>query len=622
MHAKKMLVFIVLGVGGAVLMCLAYTSQGHLFWIQSFVDGSFSAPREYYVLKTSGCKIPNFDPMDKTVEGLYRYRSFYTCSGRPSFIVQKDSTLLVDAKTLKKYYHMKPKNVICFYKPIFRDEKQDVPDEKIVFGARTRVRFGLPLSAEYIVLECIHKGQKFHEEILLVPILKSEVEDRCERAAENLDPSVERLNVVFLGLDSVSRLNSLRHLKETRRYLEENFDPIELLGYNKLGDNSFPNQVPLLTGRLDKEVMASSPDRFFDNQSFVWKTYADLGYRTLFMEESPRYGLFNYLNKGFRKIPTDYYTRPAILAIDSSRDKRFVGMGQPCVGAKPQTVMYLDYTLSLLSLLGDRSYFTYTWISDVTHDDLNSAGYADIPFRRMFENLDEAGVMNSSLVIFLSDHGMRYGPLRTTLMGKYEDRLPFCFLMFPASFKAKHPEAMKNLRINQHRLTTHFDVHATLVELANLQLPNATYTTKHGTSLLHEIPEDRTCEDASITPHWCCCHESGSLPTKSKLSKRLAIFLVGTINKWLSDQAPGKCKALRLKSVTDVRKVLGGDSADVDYYWVTITTLPGNAILEGTVGVNETGTYFVDRVSRLNWYGGQSNCVSIHALELYCYCKR
>jgi len=38
---------------------------------------------------------------------------------------------------------------------------------------------------------------------------------------------------------------------------------------------------------------------------------------------------------------------------------------------------------------------------------------------------------------------------------------------FPPSFEKTHPEAMKNLRTNVRRLTTPFDVHATLHDIAN-----------------------------------------------------------------------------------------------------------------------------------------------------------
>ena len=39
--------------------------------------------------------------------------------------------------------------------------------------------------------------------------------------------------------------------------------------------------------------------------------------------------------------------------------------------------------------------------------------------------------------------------------------------VFPPSFEKKYPDAMKNLRTNAHRLSTPFDIHATLRDIYN-----------------------------------------------------------------------------------------------------------------------------------------------------------
>ncbi|XP_040069877.1 uncharacterized protein LOC120842768 [Ixodes scapularis] len=586
------------------------------------VDKDLDTRRPGYAVYTAGCKIPDFNPFHWTVASIYRKQHMYACPGRPSFIKLVGNVPSINEVNLWDYYQKEPKSVVCFYQDITRNENKTVPDSEVLYSTRTRLVFGVPLLKERVFVECSSAGAKFHEEFLIVPVLKESVETRCEEATARANSSAERLNVVIIGLDSVSRLNSLRHLKKTRSFLFDNFDVIELYGYNKVGDNSFPNQLPLLTGLSDKEVLSLSPDRYYDNQDFIWDTYADLGYRTLFMEESPRFGLFNYFSNGFREIPTDYYTRPAILAIDTSKQKRFIGGGKGCVGSRVQTEMYLEYTTSLLSFLGNRSYFTYTWISDVTHDNLNSAGYADTPFLRAFERLQKNGVMNKSLVVFLSDHGMRYGPIRRTLVGKYEDRLPFAFLMFPPEFRRKYPEAVRNLKINQYRLTTHYDLHATLLELANFPNRNSSFKTSHGLSLLHEIPESRTCKEASIDAHWCCCHETGDFPAAHRLSRKMARFVLGTVNGWLQEGAPGKCKTLRLQNLIDVYEVSVDPNGDSRYFWVTLSATPGGAFLEATVAVNSTEGMSAERVSRLDWYGAQSSCVKSHFLELYCVCKK
>ena len=40
-------------------------------------------------------------------------------------------------------------------------------------------------------------------------------------------------------------------------------------------------------------------------------------------------------------------------------------------------------------------------------------------------------------------------------------------IRFPPSFEKNHPEAMKNLRTNAQRLTTPFDIHATLHDVVD-----------------------------------------------------------------------------------------------------------------------------------------------------------
>ena len=49
--------------------------------------------------------------------------------------------------------------------------------------------------------------------------------------------------------------------------------------------------------------------------------------------------------------------------------------------------------------------------------------------------------------------------------GKLEERNPFMSIRFPPSFEKDHPAAAKNLRTNAHRLSTPFDIHATLRDI-------------------------------------------------------------------------------------------------------------------------------------------------------------
>ncbi|XP_064460040.1 uncharacterized protein LOC135370262 [Ornithodoros turicata] len=572
-----------------------------------------------YVVDTEGCRIPDFDPFDDSVIDCYKPVSPYKCDARPSFIQQKGNVLLLDTHILKIHYNITPEHLRCTYSIIKRNDSIGNSDYVTVYGGRRILQFGRPIRAEYVRVRCKHAAAAtLVDDFFMFPVLKADVEHRCE----NAKPSKDHMNIVFLGLDSVSRLNSLRQLRKTRKYLYENLDPIELYGFNKAGDNSFPNQLAMLTGQSEAEGNAVCRKGFYDDQQLIWKTYSQMGYRTMFLEETPRFGLFTYLCKGFHQNPTDYYPRPFMIALElSGVQAHNISSGPYCVGSRLQSTMYLEYTTSLLALLRDRPYFTYTWLSDLSHDELNSAGYADQLLRNTLETLSNTGILNRSLVILLSDHGLRYGAIRGTLMGKYEDRLPFSFFLFPPSFRKEYPEVMQNLRINQHRLTTPYDVHATLLELTTFPrtMAEPQFPTERGLSLLHEIPRERTCSSASIPPHYCCCRTHEDKSICNALAWSIAKFLVRDVNEKLDKDAPGLCETHRLVAVLDVRKISTGGGTD--YFLVTVSTTPGEVIIEGTVGVVGNGNFTVDNISRLTLYRGQSHCARTRLAIKLCVCK-
>ena len=84
-----------------------------------------------------------------------------------------------------------------------------------------------------------------------VPI-KPEVEKRSQNTGKNR----QRLSVLVLGVDAVSRLNFYRQMPKTKSVLES-MHAIELLGYNGIGFGKLPNLFPLLSGlsrpELDKQ---------------------------------------------------------------------------------------------------------------------------------------------------------------------------------------------------------------------------------------------------------------------------------------------------------------------------------------------------------------------------------
>ena len=111
-----------------------------------------------------------------------------------------------------------------------------------------------------------------------------------------------------------------------------------MYGYGRVGDNTYPNVMALLTGQLAEE----RPSGAIDRAPFLWKDFSAAGYRTLQVEDYfVDNQIFNIkladdLNSphGFVSVPTDYYFRPLGVAMHAShslldwRDKE----GRKCTG--------------------------------------------------------------------------------------------------------------------------------------------------------------------------------------------------------------------------------------------------------------------------------------------------
>ena len=55
------------------------------------------------------------------------------------------------------------------------------------------------------------------------------------------------------------------------------------------------------------------------------------------------------------------------------------------------------------------------------------------------------------MIIFSSDHGNRFSTMRTSLTGRYEERLPLQLVVFPEWFQQKHHTLYKAFQVKWHR---------------------------------------------------------------------------------------------------------------------------------------------------------------------------
>jgi hypothetical protein len=499
------------------------------------------------------------------------------------------------------------------------------------------------IKEEFVKVTCSVDNQVVYKSYHAFIPTKLEVEKYCQDTRENMSShNRERLSVLILGMDAVSRLNFHRQMPRTESLLRK-IHAIELLGYNKVADNTFPNLVPVLSGLSEKELQDTCwPDKSapFDNCSWIWKNFSAAGYRTAFGEDATWMGLFTYMKHGFSEQPTHYYVRTLLEKAESDIGHKHQMNAYLCIGSKMSAAVLLDYISDFAVTMSSKDSFAFFWGASLTHDFLNYPSLGDDLHERFLNQLLDTGSLNHTVFILMSDHGIRWGGIRETYQGRLEERLPFVFFVFPRWFRNLYPMAIANLNKNTRRLTTPFDVYETLLDILNLeQIENESIQKRskeldkakpkpRQTSLFLPVHKSRTCSEAGIDPHWCTCQSSKPLPVGDATVKNMSLILVEHINSLLKPY--GECSQLQLAEVKNANveyplEHLNNKTKDhgLKDYVLVVRTIPGDALFEATVRhhIGNSSVQVAGVVSRINTYGSQSSCVTDFHMKLYCYCK-
>ncbi|CAL8139310.1 unnamed protein product [Orchesella dallaii] len=321
----------------------------------------------------------------------------------------------------------------------------------------------------------------------------------------------DHLNIILFGLDGVSRMNFIRLMRSSYRFLTTKLNPIELHGYNSLASSTLINSLGFLTGlnlSTVRKTCWNTSKSYFDSCPWIWKNYSLKGYTTLFAEDY--YSVFGYHLGGFQNQPTDYYLFPFGRWIDSF---------SKCIGNNTFLNFIEHYAKVATSKLKNVPSFQMYWCGR-TYTSPADPFYIDESLKNLLTFWKDSGIFNKSAVILLSDHGYKQEPVLQNKQGILENQMPFAFLLFPKWFQMKYKEAYQNLVDNQWRLTTPFDLHEMLVDLLNLEdnlskdklqervdslpshLAKGRATSK---SLFLPIPKDRDCQTAGVDEMWCVC---------------------------------------------------------------------------------------------------------------------
>ncbi|KAL1484607.1 hypothetical protein MTO96_032511 [Rhipicephalus appendiculatus] len=571
------------------------------------------------VFDTPGCAMPLYPSFHQTIRHANQtdISLSWRCPGRRATVVyRRGRALYLNATRLSEYYGTgSAAHAVCTYREVLRNETSGVPhDTGYKLGPSRAMVFGKELEEEFVAVECVAGIETLFTDYFLIPQLKSITDRMLGKRRVGL------MNVLVLGIDSTSRMNFNRHMKRTRRLLLGELNAFELLGYNKVGDSSFGNQIPLLMGKPADEVKGIFRDGNLDDLLLLWNLYSAQGYGTLFLEEMPCYSLFTYPNyRGFRKPPTDYYPVPVLHAMEENG-----GIDMYCAGSRLKTQVLLEYLRDVLELNADNGIplFSYVWLSDVPHSNDHALLVLDDPVHDLLRHMQKRRAFRDTVLVMLSDHGARFGSNRATVIGRHEDKTPFAYLVLPRSFLRRHPGAAVNLEVNQRRLVTAYDVHSTLVDLLRYAgtVSNASLSADRGLSLLGHVPPERNCSGALVPVEFCECVAAGvDLDEQSSLVQSFAKFVVEYLNRLNEANFPTMCVRWQLASVTDAFALDGRRSGVLTLRVVVLTEPVAHFEAYGEVhdGLVERRMLFVQR---LDWYANHTGCLPPSLWQKLCYC--
>lgn len=465
-------------------------------------------------------------------------------------------------------------------------------------------------------------------------------------------PGTIPLNVALIMFDSTSAVNFQRKMPRSLDYLVKNMNSILFRGETIVGDGTTAQLAALLTGKAEKQqsearkrIYSSNP---VDSWRWIFRDFKNVGYATMFSEDSPHLASFNLRLKGFRDPPTDHYARPFWLeASKLMRSRRL------CLNSRPAHNESFNYLLSFFRRYQNTPKFAFSSLADISHNDVNTIGFADEDLKVTLETMQRESILNNTLLIIFSDHGPRFSAFRKSVQGKLEERFPFMSFTLPEWFQDKYPELQNNLLHNSRVLTSPFDVYATLRHI--LSYPQYPKEILVGQSLFSRIdPKNRTCASAGVADHWCPCLDLEEVGTNESVVMELADFVVLHINNLTSqsDELVNMCQRLKLKEVSSAFREMPNeamqrfqrstrDSRDTcdgceavlgkkshnslvkdTLYQLQIVTFPNRGFYEATVRMKKGVPSLVGDISRIDAYKDQPYCLmeDFPLLRKYCYC--
>lgn len=556
-----------------------------------------------FTVNTPKCQIPEYKIEDFGMVDQITYQNYIPCMNIPPL-----TEAIFDFNLRRYKLRIKIRsNYKCYFGEDSLNAKDFLNDEVL-----------LKSNSESVIVKCFNDDQKEIYRILhiLLPY-KPELETRIQKWAS---VTKKPPSVLIFGIDTMSRLNFFRTMKSTAKTVLDDENTWFLLeGYNKVGQNTFPNLMAVLKGWDEHEIseVCNEKNNYLDDFCpLIWKDFEKNGYVTGYAEDFEEYSTFYFKKMGFRNRPTDYYFLPTF---KGSNDRNTDN--EKCIGYKYVPEMVYEYGIEFLERFKNTPYFGIFWTNEFSHNDVSEPTSMDSKVAEYIRYLISGDILNNTIVFLMSDHGIRFGTSRLTpKVGAQEDFMPLMLIRLPDWMKKERPDIVRALKANRNLLTSAFDTHMTLKYILGLSGDvNPSYRPQ-GCPLcqsLFKVVKERDCPMAGIPYMFCACENSYTI-CESEITSKVVQTVMDSLNYNISKhnkESETKCKVLDFDSEKPVNCSLRSDG----YFKILFHILP-EGVVESYV---ENGPNLsVETIQRLDStkLSKLQMCSIERSLMDFCYC--
>ncbi|BFZ21857.1 hypothetical protein BsWGS_24896 [Bradybaena similaris] len=545
--------------------------------------------------------------------------------------ITQDNTLMVNKSKVEEYMQITDLQQ-CRYRHIFPDKLNSNNYTYSEWSQPFTDFITVSQDAEFLKVECTNNKSEIVSKTFYSLIPRKEQYDEKDSLhfKKHFLSSAPRetLNIIMIGIDSLSRNQFLRACNETYSYLMDTLNSFDMTMHSQMGNSMSSNMWPLFAGYSEEDVKNWCSNRSStENIRLIWRNFGNAGYRTLFTEDNPADGYCQDFSKCCPHPSARYDMRPLTLAMHSNRD--MYARNYYCSGNQLDMTIHLSYLRKFLDFFHDKPVFAVAMLTRPTIKDPASAKIFDEHLLNFYKSLNQDHHINRSLIVSFSGRGIQHGSLRNSVNGDVESKTPFTVLTFPDWFLKKYPDVAGYLKLNTRRLTSHFDTHATLLDLLYFNSNTAPRPDprQHGVSMLKKIPHDRTCKDALLPLDVCLCGFTylEDVYITSQLGRMLADLVMESLHSKIDEN---RCVIFKLQQVIRIKKIALDDYTSTGTrgtfaYQVKLQVIPGNGVFTSTVfELNQFNKWQVGTdIGRLDSHRGPSECLEFQNNTPFCYCK-